>query len=160
MIHMVIKTHLLVLLGIGYVVSAIKLDLDSEGASNFRLFLPELLIFTNIYTESIKSVASSIVYDMMTYYHGNESGQIPGILPGPPPRPEILNAGYFWWEAGAMWGSLIDYWYYTGDQTYNEVVKQGILFQTGVNNDFLPQNQSNGMGNDDQGISGISFTCR
>lgn len=125
---------------------------------NLSFFLPDLPIFTNKYIESIKSVAGTIVYDMMTYYHGNESGQIPGILPGPPPRPEILNAGYFWWEAGAMWGSLIDYWYYTGDQTYNEVVKQGILFQTGTNHDFLPQNQSNGMGNDDQGMSGINLT--
>ena len=86
---------------------------------------------------------------MMTYYHGNESGQIPGILSGPPPTPEDRDAGYFWWEAGAMWGSLIDYWYYTGDSSYNEVAQQGILFQTGTNDDFQPQNQSKGMGNDD-----------
>jgi hypothetical protein len=46
---------------------------------------------------------------MMTYYKGNLSGQIPGELPGPPPNPSITNAGYFWWEAGAMFGSLIDY---------------------------------------------------
>lgn len=25
------------------------------------------------------------------------------------------------WESGAMFGSLIDYWYYTGDSTYNDV---------------------------------------
>jgi hypothetical protein len=46
---------------------------------------------------------------MMTYYKGNLSGQTPGLLPGPPPNPQIQNAGYFWWEAGAMFGSLIDY---------------------------------------------------
>jgi len=92
----------------------------------------------------------------MTYYKGNLSGQTPGILPGPPPNPTITNAGYFWWEAGGMFGSLIDYWYYTGDSTYNEVVKQGLLFQTGPNNDYLPPNQTNGMGNDDQGFWGLS----
>jgi hypothetical protein len=41
--------------------------------------------------------------------------------------------------------------YYTGDSTYNDVVSQGMLFQVGANHDYLPQNQTNGMGNDDQG---------
>jgi hypothetical protein len=62
-----------------------------------------------------------------------------------------LNAGYFWWEAGAMWGSLMDYWYYTGDTTYNAITSQGMLFQAGERDDYLPQNQTTGMGNDDQG---------
>ncbi|RDW58894.1 mannan endo-1,6-alpha-mannosidase-1 [Coleophoma cylindrospora] len=107
-------------------------------------------------TDSIKSVASTIAYDMMTYYKGNLSGQIPGELPGPPPTPAITNEGYFWWETGAMFGSLMDYWYYTGDSTYNDVVTQGMLFQTGANNDYLPQNQTNGMGNDDQAFWGMA----
>jgi len=42
---------------------------------------------------------------MMNYYHGNETGQIPGLLPQP----------YYWWEAGAMFGSLIDYCEYSQD---------------------------------------------
>lgn len=88
----------------------------------------------------------------MSYYKGNLSGQTPGLLPGPPPTPAIINAGYFWWEAGAMFGTLIDYWYYTGDSTYNDEVSQGLLFQVGANDDYLPQNQTNGMGNDDQGM--------
>lgn len=46
---------------------------------------------------SIKSAASTIAYGMAKYYHGNESGGIPGILPPP----------YYWWEAGAMLNSLI-----------------------------------------------------
>jgi hypothetical protein len=60
-------------------------------------------------TESIKAAAGTIAFDMMTYYKGNLSGQTPGLLPGPPATPSIQNAGYFWWEAGAMFGSLIDY---------------------------------------------------
>ncbi len=55
-----------------------------------------------------------------------------------------------------MWGTLIDYWYYTGDSTYNDVTMQGMLFQTGVNDDYLPQNQTKGMGNDDQGMASVS----
>lgn len=53
-----------------------------------------------------------------------------------------------------MFGSMMDYWYYTGDPSYNDVVSQGMLFQVGPNNEYLPTNQTNGMGNDDQGISG------
>jgi len=58
---------------------------------------------------SIKAAASTLAFDMMSYYKGNLSGQTPGLLPGPPATPSIQNAGYFWWEAGAMFGSLIDY---------------------------------------------------
>jgi len=105
-------------------------------------------------------VASTIAFDMMTYYRGNYSGQIPGELPGPPATPEITNAGYFWWECGAMFGSIIDYWYYTGDSTYNDVVTQGLLFQATSNLDYLPQNQSNGMGNDDQGTQSLFSSQR
>jgi mannan endo-1,6-alpha-mannosidase len=102
---------------------------------------------------SIKSVTSTIAYDMMTYYKGNISGGIPGVLPGPPPNPAW---GYYWWESGAMWGTLIDYWYYTGDTTYNNVVQEGVLFQTGTDNDFMPSNWTASMGNDDQGFWGLT----
>lgn len=37
--------------------------------------------------ESIKDTAATIAYDMMTYYKGNQSGGIIGVLPGPPPNP-------------------------------------------------------------------------
>ena len=77
---------------------------------------------------------------MMSYYQGNQSGQIPGLLPGP----------YYWWEAGGMWGVMIDYWSFTGDTSYNSVVSQGLQFQVGQHQDFNPSNQSVDMGNDDQ----------
>ncbi|KAL3424275.1 glycosyl hydrolase family 76 [Phlyctema vagabunda] len=114
-------------------VAAIELDLTSEA--------------------SIKNVASTLAFDMMTYYKGNLSGGIPGVLPGPPPDPP---EGYYWWEAGAMWGTLIDYWYYTGDSTYNNEVSVGIQWQTGENNDMMPANWSQSMGNDDQGFWGMT----
>jgi len=52
-------------------------------------------------TNSIKSATSDIAYGMMKYYTGNETGQNIGNLPQP----------YYWWEAGAMFGAIIDYWY-------------------------------------------------
>ncbi|KAL6716978.1 hypothetical protein ACLMJK_004891 [Lecanora helva] len=63
-----------------------------------------------------------------------------GLLPDP----------YYWWEAGAMFGQMIEYWYYTGDTTYNDVTMQGMLAQTGPNNDYMPPNQTKTEGNDDQ----------
>ncbi|KFY32528.1 hypothetical protein V493_00118 [Pseudogymnoascus sp. VKM F-4281 (FW-2241)] len=126
----------LLLLGGARVANAIELNIDDD--------------------ESIKSVAGQIAYDMMLEYKGNLSGNTPGLLPGPPPTPLILDAGYFWWEAGAMFGSLLDYWYYTGDDSYNPTIKQALLHQTGEENNYLPQNQSVGMGNDDQGFWGMS----
>lgn len=87
----------------------------------------------------------------MTYYHGNESGQTPGILPGPPPAGD-----YYWWEGGALWGTMIDYWHYTGDETYNDVVSQAMLHQVGPNQDYQPPNYTASLGNDDQGFWGMS----
>jgi mannan endo-1,6-alpha-mannosidase len=87
----------------------------------------------------------------MSYYSGNLTGQTPGILPGPPPA-----GPYYWWEAGALWGTMVDYWHYTGDTTYNEVVKEAMLWQTGPNYDFMPHNWTASLGNDDQGFWGMT----
>ncbi|KAI4135139.1 MAG: hypothetical protein LQ347_000927 [Umbilicaria vellea] len=76
----------------------------------------------------------------MKYYQGNQTGQTVGILPNP----------YYWWEAGAMFAEMIEYWFYTGDATYNEVVTQGLLAQVGPDNDYMPPNQTKTEGNDDQ----------
>lgn len=55
-----------------------------------------------------------------------------------------------------MWGTLIDYWHYTGDSSYNEVASKGIQHQVGENQDMMPSNWSQSMGNDDQAFWGMS----
>ena len=55
-----------------------------------------------------------------------------------------------------MFGALIDYYYYTNDSTYNDVVTQGMLFQVGPNNDYMTPNQTKTTGNDDQGFWGMA----
>jgi mannan endo-1,6-alpha-mannosidase len=90
------------------------------------------IVDANNLSESILSGAKIAAHGLMNYYHGNETGQAVGLLPPP----------YYWWEAGAMFGSLVDYWYYTGDSSYNEVTMQGILAQVGPQNDFMPPNQT------------------
>jgi hypothetical protein len=59
-------------------------------------------------TDDIRATAKQLAEDLIAYYHGDEYGQTPGILPGPPPAGD-----YYWWEGGAMWGTLIDYWHLT-----------------------------------------------
>ncbi|KAI1744657.1 glycosyl hydrolase family 76-domain-containing protein [Xylaria scruposa] len=96
--------------------------------------------------DSIKDVAKYLAADLMSMYNGNQPGQTPGLLPQP----------YYWWEAGALMGALIDYWYYTGDTTYNEITVQGMIHQTGPYNDYMPLNQTLTEGNDDQGFWGMA----
>lgn len=102
--------------------------------------------------DSVKSVTSSLAYDMMTYYSGNLSGQVPGILPGPC---EDVSC-YYWWEAGAMWGALINYWQYTGDESYQPSVIEALKFQIGPDENYNPPNQSKNMGVDDQDFWGFA----
>ena len=90
--------------------------------------------------DSVKDVSSQIAYGMMKYYTGNNTGDVPGNLPWP----------YYWWEAGAMFGTMVEYWYYTGDSTYNDVTSQAMVFQAGSFGDYLPPNQTKTEGNDDQ----------
>lgn len=46
--------------------------------------------------------------------------------------------------------SMVDYWYYTGDNSYVDVTKQAIIHQAGDTWDFMPENQTKTEGNDDQ----------
>lgn len=101
--------------------------------------------------DSIKAAARKAAYDMMTFYSGNLTGQTPGILPGPPP-----NGDYYWWQGGAMWGTLIDYWHYTRDSTYNPQVMEALLHQAGHEKNYMPKNWTASLGNDDQGFWGMS----
>lgn len=51
---------------------------------------------------------------------------------------------------------MVDYWSKTNDSTYNDIVQQALLFQTGPDNDYMPPNQTKDEGNDDQGFWGMA----
>jgi mannan endo-1,6-alpha-mannosidase len=85
----------------------------------------------------------------MTLYPGNQTGNEVGVLPGPP---DEHKGPYYWWQAGAMWGAMIDYWHYTGDTTYNKLTTDGIINQIGEDQDFEPKRHRASLGNDDQGF--------
>ena len=104
--------------------------------------------------DSIKAAAKLVAANLWTMYHGNEPGQIPGILPGPP---DSGRGPYYWWQAGAMWGTLVDYWFYTGDDTYNAEAMRSMVFQAEApGNAYMPRNWTASLGNDDQGFWGMA----
>ncbi|KAH7318469.1 mannan endo-1,6-alpha-mannosidase DCW1 [Stachybotrys elegans] len=106
----------------GNVAHGIELDLESSA--------------------SVKEAAGTIAFGLMRFYTGNNTGDTPGNLPDP----------YFWWEAGAMFGTMVDYWAITGDDSYNDVILQALVHNAGENSDYNPANHSLSMGNDDQGF--------
>ena len=136
--HLHRRAHLLGVLGGvlfgGHAVHALDLDITDAGKCGstdiFLGTLPANHLLLRL--DSIKSAASNAAHNLMSYYTGNQTGQVPGLLPLP----------YYWWEAGAMLGLLVEYWYLTGDTTYNSEVSQGLLFQVGPNNDYMPPNQT------------------
>lgn len=73
-----------------FLAQALTLDVTSESMATHRhnTFSSRLTLGK----ASIKNVASEIAYDLMSYYTGNHTGDVPGNLPSP----------YYWWEAGAM----------------------------------------------------------
>ncbi|ODV90804.1 glycoside hydrolase family 76 protein [Tortispora caseinolytica NRRL Y-17796] len=96
--------------------------------------------------DSIKSVCNTYARGLMDYYNGDTYGGTPGMFVSP----------YYWWQAGGAWGSMIDFWAYTGNDTYNDIVKYALLFQVGSGNDYMPANQTVTEGNDDQAFWGIA----
>ncbi|KID61296.1 glycosyl hydrolase family 76 protein, partial [Metarhizium hybridum] len=51
-----------------------------------------------------------------------------------------------------MFGTMIDYWYMTGDTSYNAATSQAMIHQASPTRDFMPINQTRTEGNDDQGF--------
>lgn len=95
---------------------------------------------------SIQYATSEIVKGLLNYYTGDDYGKPIGLFTAP----------YYWWESGGAWGSMLDYWWYTEDDQYNELIKEALLSQVGEKWDYVPLNQSTTEGNDDQGFWGMA----
>lgn len=101
-------------------------------------------------TSSIRSASNSLAFGVMSWYHNNATGTDPtavGTLPSP----------YYWWEAGAMWGGMVDYFAYTHDDSYVNSTTQALLAQVGPDNNYLPPAYHSSLGNDDQAF--WAFAC-
>jgi mannan endo-1,6-alpha-mannosidase len=94
-------------------------------------------------TNSIKNASTTVAYGLMSWYQNNQSST-PATAVGTLPAP------LYWWEAGAVWGGMIDYWAYTNDTSYNPTVTQALQAQVGPNNNYMPPTYFSSLGNDDQ----------
>lgn len=81
---------------------------------------------------------------MVDFYNARDSKNIPGKFDGT------------WWEGGSMFMTLIQYWYLTGDDQFNEIIQDGMYWQKGADNDYFPSNSSSYLGNDDQMFWGLA----
>ncbi|KAF2753011.1 mannan endo-1,6-alpha-mannosidase-like protein DCW1 precursor [Pseudovirgaria hyperparasitica] len=100
--------------------------------------------------DSIRSAASTVAYGLQSYYRNNASNTDPRDV-------GTLNLPYYWWESGAMWGSLVDYWAYTGDDRYVENTINAFVTQSGPNRDLMNEKFYGQTGNDDQGFWALSL---
>ncbi|KAL1652244.1 hypothetical protein SLS58_000371 [Diplodia intermedia] len=92
---------------------------------------------------SIKAGAAGVANGLMKLYVNNATDTTP-IEVGTFAKP------IYWWEAGAVWGGMVDYWSYTGDASYVDTVTQALLAQKGPANDFMNVEWEKELGNDDQ----------
>ncbi|KAI6781196.1 glycoside hydrolase family 76 [Emericellopsis cladophorae] len=91
--------------------------------------------------DDMVETAGILAEDVMSYYDGDKAGHIPGVLG----QREI-----HFYQSGIFMGTFVNYFHLTGDETYNDLVQQGVLFQVGPDENFSPYNQTTRLGNDDQ----------
>lgn len=98
--------------------------------------------------ESLDCVQLSLTKLIVKYYTGNitNTESTIGVLPAP----------HYWWQAGAQWGLLLDYWHFTGDTTYNNITTQALLSQVGPEYDYMVPAHQKDEGNDDQAFWGFA----
>ncbi|KAK3063589.1 hypothetical protein LTS18_014345 [Coniosporium uncinatum] len=92
---------------------------------------------------SIRNAAATAAYGLMKYYDNNASTTPAGNV-------GLLNPPYYWWESGAMWGGMVDYWAYTGDQSYVVATQDALAAQLGPAEDLIIPAHRGDEGNDDQ----------
>lgn len=80
----------------------------------------------------------------MSYYSGDATKFVD--LPQP----------HFWWQAGALMGSMLDYSHYTGDKSYDKTIARALLAQVGPDFDYMLPTHFGQEGNDDQAFWGFS----
>ncbi|KIW01992.1 uncharacterized protein PV09_06502 [Verruconis gallopava] len=102
-------------------------------------------------TNSIRAAARTVADGIFHYYKNNASDTDPehvGLFPFPP---------YYWWESGATWAAMVDYYTYTGDSSYVEVTMEALLAQKGPDNNFIVPAHRFDEGNDDQAFWGLGI---
>ncbi|KAG9780379.1 glycoside hydrolase family 76 protein, partial [Aureobasidium melanogenum] len=93
--------------------------------------------------QSILAASALAAHGLQQLYNGNRTGGVLGKFPYLP---------YYWWESGGAWGGMMEYWHYTGDESYRNVTRQALISQLGPVYDFNVPTEAFDEGNDDQGF--------
>jgi len=88
----------------------------------------------------------TIAEGAMSYYQGG------------PDKFVDLPAPHYWWQAGALFGAMLDYSHYTNDHTYDETIATALLAQVGPKFDYMLPSHFGQEGNDDQAFWGFAVT--
>ncbi|CCK72153.1 putative mannan endo-1,6-alpha-mannosidase KNAG_0J00700 [Huiozyma naganishii CBS 8797] len=107
-------------------------------------------LFTGASALSLDPVcsATALVTDgLLDYYSGTRYGGTVGMFQPP----------YYWWHAGEAFGGMIENWFLCQNSTYETLLMDAFIAQTGNNYDYIPENQTMVEGNDDQGIWGLTI---
>lgn len=105
--------------------------------------LTDALLLDTGSPSSIRNASAALAFNLMSYYQTNQSDTPPqnvGTLPQP----------LYWWQAGAMWGGLVDYSWYTNDSSYDPTITQALQAQVGPDDNYMPPAYFASLGNDDQ----------
>jgi mannan endo-1,6-alpha-mannosidase len=123
-----------------------KMDLADEGRTfsktSFRCML-------TMNAASIKNAAATCAHGLMSYYKNNQSTTAAADV-GTFPKP------IYWWESGAVWGGMVDYFTYTGDKSYLKATSDALMAQIGPDADFIVPAHRGDEGNDDQAFWALS----
>jgi 3-methylcrotonyl-CoA carboxylase beta subunit len=87
--------------------------------------------------DSIKDVSSKVAGQLVAQYAEKDANGGYRILGG---YPGVLYPPYYWWQTGAMFGTLLDYWHYTGDDQYNGLVREGLIHNFGEDLNLVRNN--------------------
>lgn len=98
-------------------------------------------------SSSICDATSLIQQGILDYYEGERYGGTVGMFQDP----------YYWWEAGLIFGGMIENWFLCENDTYEELLYNALIAQTGSDYDYMPSNQTMVEGNDDQGVWALTL---
>lgn len=123
------KIYSLVTLGLTVCVQALSLDINDK--------------------DSICEAAAAVANGQWNYYEGLKYGGTVGMFTYP----------YYWWHAGEAFGGLLDFYTFCqpDNKTLFDLLFQGMYYQRGEGNNYIPANQSMTEGNDDQGVWGLAI---
>ncbi|KAF2760403.1 hypothetical protein EJ05DRAFT_498360 [Pseudovirgaria hyperparasitica] len=105
--------------------------------------------------ESVRNAAATVAYGLMSHYTNNQS-TTPAADVGSFVSPEGVDKLY-WWNSGAIWGGMVDYAMYSGDNSYVEATKHALAANVGEKADLIIESKRGEEGTDDQAFWALSM---